>query len=67
MVEVAFGGGDIVGDGSVVLLRQVDERVGLTCAATRVFVDSQSVLTRRSGHEAQLLLQVVQQRLRRPA
>jgi len=38
-VEAAFDGGDIVSDGGVMLLRRVDERIGLTTAAARVFVD----------------------------
>ena len=39
VVEAAFDGGDIVSDGGVMLLKQVDERIGLTRAAARVFVD----------------------------
>jgi hypothetical protein len=31
-VEAAFDGGDIVGDGGVLLLREVDRRLGLTKA-----------------------------------
>jgi len=38
-VEAAFDGGDIVSDGGVLLLRRVDERIGLTRAAARVFAD----------------------------
>ena len=30
VVEAAFDGGDIVSDGGVLLLRRVDERLGLT-------------------------------------
>jgi hypothetical protein len=33
VVEAAFDGGDIVGDGGVLLLKQVDERLGLSRAA----------------------------------
>lgn len=39
VVEAAFDGGDIVSDGGVMLLRQADERIGLTRAAARVFAD----------------------------
>jgi hypothetical protein len=39
VIEAAFDGGDLVSDGGVVLLRQVDERIGLTRAAARVFTD----------------------------
>jgi hypothetical protein len=40
VVEAAFDGGDIVSDGGVMLLKQVDDRIGLTRAAARVFADS---------------------------
>ena len=39
IVEAAFDGGDIVSDGGVLLLRQVDERLGLTRAAAHAFGD----------------------------
>lgn len=39
VVQAAFDGGDIVSDGGVMLLRQADERIGLTKAAARVFID----------------------------
>lgn len=39
-MEAAFDGGDIVSDGGAVLLKQVDERIGLTRAAARVFADA---------------------------
>jgi hypothetical protein len=39
VIEAAFDGGDIVSDGGVLLLRGVDERIGLTRAAARVFAD----------------------------
>jgi len=39
VVQAAFDGGDIVSDGGVLLLKQVDERIGLTRAAARVFAD----------------------------
>lgn len=38
-IEAAFDGGDIVSDGGVLLLRQVDQRIGLTKAIARVFED----------------------------
>jgi hypothetical protein len=39
VVEAAFDGGDIVSDGGALLLKQVDDRLGLTRAAARVFAD----------------------------
>lgn len=39
VVQGAFDGGDIVSDGGVMLLRQLDERIGLTRSAARVFDD----------------------------
>ena len=39
VVEAAFDGGDIVSDGGALLVKQVDDRIGLTRAATRVFAD----------------------------
>lgn len=39
VVEAAFHGGDIVSDGGVLLLKQVDERLGLTRAAAKAFGD----------------------------
>ena len=39
VVEAAFDGGDIVSDGGVLLLKQVDQRLGLTHAAARAFGD----------------------------
>jgi len=40
VIEAAFDGGDIVSDGGVLLLRQVDRRLGLIDAAARVFSDT---------------------------
>jgi hypothetical protein len=40
VIEAAFDGGDIVSDGGVLLLRRVDERIGLTRAVAAVFGDS---------------------------
>ncbi|MEK8031809.1 transposase, partial [Ideonella sp. DXS29W] len=39
LVQAGFDGGDIVSDGGVMLLRQADERIGLTRSAARVFAD----------------------------
>ncbi len=39
VIEAAFDGGDIVSDGGVLLLRRVDERMGLTRSVARVFGD----------------------------
>ena len=39
VIEAAFDGGDIVSDGGVLLLRQVDQRLGLTKAIARAFDD----------------------------
>lgn len=39
VVQAAFDGGDIVSDGGVLLLKQVDERLGLSRAAARAFGD----------------------------
>ena len=39
VVQAAFDGGDIVSDGGVLLLKQVDERIGLTRAAALAFGD----------------------------
>jgi hypothetical protein len=39
VVEASFDGGDIVSDGGVLLLRQVDQRIGLTKSIARVFDD----------------------------
>jgi hypothetical protein len=38
-VQAAFDGGDITSDGGVMLLREVDRRMGLTAAAARAFTD----------------------------
>jgi hypothetical protein len=40
VVEAAFDGGDIVSDGGSLLLRQVDERIGLTRMAAAAFGDA---------------------------
>jgi hypothetical protein len=54
VVQAAFDGGDIVSDGGSVLLRQVDERIGLMRAAARVFVDGRRAASVR--HSVRSLL-----------
>ena len=49
VVEAAFDGGDIVSDGGVMLLKQADERIGLTRAAARVFADKRRAASVRHG------------------
>jgi hypothetical protein len=39
VIDAAFDGGDIVSDAGVLLLRQVDQRIGLTRSIARVFDD----------------------------
>ena len=51
VVEAAFDGGDIVSDGGVLLLKRVDERLGLTRAAARAFGDERrSASVKHSVH-----------------
>lgn len=38
-IEADFSGGDLSSDGGVMLLRQVDERIGLSCAAAAALPD----------------------------
>lgn len=54
VVEATFDGGDIVSDGGVMLLRQADERIGLTRAAARVFTDERRAASVR--HSVRSLL-----------
>jgi len=49
VVEAAFDGGDIATDGGVVLLRQVDERLGLSRAAARAVGDSRRAASVEHG------------------
>lgn len=49
VIEAAFDGGDIVSDGGVLLLRRVDERLGLTRAAARAMSDSRRTASVRHG------------------
>lgn len=49
VVEAAFDGGDIVSDGGALLVKQVDDRIGLTRAAARVFADSRRAASVRHG------------------
>ena len=51
VVQAAFDGGDIVSDGGVMLLRQADQRIGLTKAAAAVFADGRRAASvRHSMH-----------------
>jgi len=58
VVEAAFDGGDIVSDGGAPLLRLVDERIGLTRAAARVFADG-----RRAGSVRHSIRSLIAQRV----
>lgn len=58
VVEASFDGGDIVSDGSVLLLRQVDRRIGLTRAAATALGDQQ-----RGASVAQSVQAMVAQRV----
>lgn len=58
VIEAAFDGGDIVSDGGVLLLRQVDQRIGLTRAIARVFEDR-----RRRASVAHSLRDMLAQRI----
>ncbi len=49
VVEAAFDGGDIVSDGGVMLLREMDRRLGLTRAAAQVFNDSRRSASVKHG------------------
>src|SRR5690606_32009327 len=57
-IEVAFDGGDTTSDGGVVLLREVDQRIGLTQSIDRAIPDP-----RRSGACRHSQLALVRQRL----
>ena len=39
VIEVNFDGGDLTSDGGLMLMRRVDERIGLTRAVAAVFSD----------------------------
>ena len=54
VVQAAFDGGDIVNEGGAPLLRLVDERIGLTRAAARVFADGRRAASVR--HDMRSLL-----------
>lgn len=58
VIEAAFDGGDIVSDGGVMLLRQVDRRLGLTRSAAAAFNDS-----RRSASVKHGLREMLAQRI----
>ena len=49
VVEAAFDGGDIVSDGGVVLVQQVDRRLGLTRAAAQVLEDPRRAASVKHG------------------
>ena len=49
VIEAAFDGGDIVSDGGVVLVRQVDQRLGLTQAVAQVFDDKRRAASVKHG------------------
>ena len=58
VVEAAFDGGDIVSDGGVLLLKRLDERLGLTRAAALAFGDE-----RRSASVQHSLHSLLAQRI----
>lgn len=58
VAEAAFDGGDIVSDGGVLLLRRVDERLGLTRAVAQVFADR-----RRAASVTHSVRDMIRQRL----
>ena len=49
VVQAAFDGGDIVSDGGVMLLREVDRRLGLTRSAASAFDDRRRAASVRHG------------------
>ena len=53
-IEASFDGGDISSDAGVLLLRQADERIGLTCAVARAFADGRRVASVK--HDMRALL-----------
>ena len=57
-VQAAFDGGDIASDGGVMLLREVDRRLGLTTAAARAFADG-----RRAGSVRHSIRDMLAQRV----
>jgi len=54
VVQASFDGVDIVSDTGVMLIRQVDERIGLTRAAAQVFADKRRAASVR--HSVRSLL-----------
>ena len=58
VVEASFDGGDIVSDGGVLLLQQVDERLGLTHAVAQAFGDE-----RRAGSVQHSVRSLLAQRI----
>jgi hypothetical protein len=53
-IEASFDGGDISSDAGVLLLRQADERIGLTRAVARAFADGRRVASVK--HDMRALL-----------
>lgn len=49
VVEAAFEGGNIVSDGGAILLRQVDQRIGLNRATAAVFKDARRPANMKNG------------------
>lgn len=58
VVQAAFDGGDIVSEGGAPLLRLVDERIGLTRAAARVFADGRRAASVRHSMRSLLAQRV---------
>ena len=54
VVEAAFDGSEIVSDGGALLVKQVDDRIGLTRAAARVFADGRRAASVR--HDVRSLI-----------
>jgi hypothetical protein len=48
-IEAAFDGGDIVSDGGVVLLRQLDERIGLSRSVAKALGDRRRAASVKHG------------------
>ena len=58
IVQASFDGGDIVSEGGAPLLRLVDERIGLTRAAARVFADGRRAASVRHSMRSLLAQRV---------
>ena len=57
-IEVNFEGGDITSDGGVFLLRQIDRKLGLTKAVSKLFPDN-----RQPGKVTHSVLSMIRQRI----